>query len=159
MVATETFGRPQTLRHRQRRLPPSRSQKPNAAAFPLSTGSGSTRAFIDGYLDAIEGPVDYADGGQALLRWRRPPVIKYSPGFARSSLDAVEGLRIAVSMINHGMPREMQVKWGGALGAELHTLTEADAEGLIIVGVGNLQGLGSGITLGSARDGPVAEPR
>ena len=114
-------------------------------------GQRVNEAFIDGYLDAIAGPVDYEDGGQALLRWRRPPVIKYTPGFARSSIDAVEGLKVAVSMVNHGLPREMQVRWGGSLGAEKHALSEDDAEGLIIVGIGDFQQkLGSGLTLGSA---------
>ena len=90
---------------------------------------------MDGFLAAIEGPVDYHDTQQVLLRWRRPPVVKYAPTLARYSPVAVEYLRHAVAELNDQLPPEMEVKWGGAWNASMETLSEDDFEGLIVVGI------------------------
>ena len=114
-------------------------------------GREINEAFLEEYLAAIKGPVDYSDGEQALLRWRRPPVVKYFPALAADAPNAVEALRFAVAELNTVLPIEMELKWGGAFDAPLRTLTREDFEGLIVVGTGNLQvPFSLGLTLGLA---------
>ena len=105
--------------------------------FDPVNGLEINEAFMDGFLAAIKGPVDYPDTQQMLKRWRRPPVIKYAPSLARYSAVAVEYLRFAVAELNDALPPEMEVKWGGAWNAPLDSLSEEDFEGLIVVGIGD----------------------
>ena len=127
--------------------PPPTSQPPVPEAPPPEThrsrfdpvnGLEINEAFINGYLAAIAGPVDYHDTQQVLLRWRRPPVVKYAPSLARYSPVAIEYLRHAVAELNDELPPEMEVKWGGAWNASLETLSEEDFEGLIVMGIGDV---------------------
>ena len=106
--------------------------------FDPVNGLEINEAFMDGYLAAIEGPVDYPDTQQVLKHWRRPPVIKYAPSLARYSAVAVEYLRFAVAELNDALPPEMEVKWGGAWNAPLDSLSEEDFEGLIVIGIGDV---------------------
>ena len=121
------------------------------ARFDPVNGLTVNEAFLDSYLGAIGGPVDYPDSPQTLLRWRRPPVVKYFPSLPEYSHVAVEYLRFAVAELNDALPPEMEVQWGGAFEFSLATLSEDDFEGLIVVGVGDLQPLFEhGIALGAA---------
>ena len=94
--------------------------------------------FVEGFIAAIEGPVDYFDTDQELRRWNRPPVIKYAPSLASYSAVAVEYLRFAVAELNDALPPEMEVTWGGAWNAPLDSLSEEHFEGLIVVGIGDV---------------------
>ena len=106
--------------------------------FDPVNGLEVDEAFMDGYLAAIEGPVDYHDGPQRLNHWSRPPVVKYAPSLARYSPVAVEYLRFAVAELNDALPPEMEVKWGGAWNAPLDSLSEEHFEGLIVIGIGDV---------------------
>ena len=146
-------------------LPPPPTPEPTPEPPPVVAASGIqqsrfdpvngleiNKAFMDGYLAAIRGPVDYDDPPQELRRWRRPPVIKYARSLPRFSAVAVEYLRFAVAELNDALPPEMEVKWGGAWNNSLYTASVDDVEGLIVIGVGDLTELPllQGVALGVA---------
>lgn len=114
--------------------------------FDPVNGLAINEGFIEGYLAAIEGPVDYLDGEQRLNRWRHPPIIQYAPTLARFSPVAVEFLRFAVAELNDALPPEMEVKWGGAWNGSLDD--PDDFEGRIIFEVGDLPALLGEFALG-----------
>ena len=121
--------------------------------FDPVNGLELNEAFIDNYLAAIEGPVDYFDAPQTLRHWTQPPVIKYAPSLAHYSPVAVEYLRFAVAELNDQLPPEIEVKWGGAWNAPLDSLSEEDFDGLIVIGIGDvseLLSLPDGTALGVA---------
>lgn len=94
--------------------------------FARVNGLTVNEAFIDGYLASIQGPVDYPDGHQTLLRWKRPPMVKYFPSLPEHSPVAVEYLRFAVAELNDALPSGMEVRWGGAFEFSPATLSEGE---------------------------------
>ena len=81
-------------------LPPPAAPEPTPEPPPIVAASGTQQsrfdpvnglelneAFIEGFIAAIGGPVDYSDSPQELRRWRRPAVIKYAPSLALPSHD------------------------------------------------------------------------
>ena len=123
--------------------PPVPEPETQVRRFAPVNGRPVNEAFLDGYLRAIAGPVDYWDGTDApgtrqhVLKWRVRPKIVYGPRLAELYPLFVEYLRFSVADINSVLRRDLELSWGGRWNGNVNNLS-----GLIIVDLEPIYGFG-----------------